>query len=111
MIKVVNLRTYQAVENEQLIKVDRSSILGNPFHINSTCTRDRVCDAYGQYLEDKVNHKSQNKDFILALKYIYDRALKTDIALGCWCAPLRCHADTIKDFITLAIIDRKDSSC
>lgn len=99
-IRVVNLKSYSKVEGEVLIKVDRSSVLGNPFRMrgNSDCERDRVCDSYERYFNAKV--KVKGSAFRNEVVRIYRLAKAgNNIALGCWCAPKRCHAEYIKAFI------------
>lgn len=97
MIKIVNLKNYTPDDNEILIKVDRSSILGNPFKMNDESDRDRVCDEYKEYFYKKI--KLKNPNFITELNRIYNLSYENNIALGCWCIPLRCHAEVIKEYI------------
>lgn len=99
MIRVVNLRGYQPRENEVLIKVDRSTVVGNPFPMNSEKDRDEVCSKYDEYFDNIVKHPDEHKEFMDYLRHIYKVAKTTNVALGCWCAPKRCHAETIKLFI------------
>jgi len=105
MIRIVNLRNYKLCEGEVLIKVDRSSVVGNPFFMHDESMRDEVCNKYQRYFDgivdcylntDAINY---NIEFINYLNNIIKIAHKYDIALGCWCAPKRCHAETIKTFI------------
>lgn len=100
MIRIVNLRNVQLHAGEKLIKVDRSTPVGNPFpmHNQSEAERNRVCDEYAVYFKQKVTEKTDTQ-FMEYLRDIYRAAKKQDIALGCWCAPKRCHAETIKAFL------------
>lgn len=62
-------------------RVDRKSIWGNPFVIGDDGDRDRVCDLYATaYFPNKARLVEEVKDL-------------KGMALGCWCAPARCHAD------------------
>ena len=56
-------------------------------------SRDQVCDLYDAGFEGMLlsNNAAQIQFNALA-----KAARKGDIALGCWCAPERCHAQTIK---------------
>ena len=76
-----------AEEQGKYIRCDRFSDFGNPFEMDKDGDRDEVCDNYEQhYLPFKPSiHKQLAK-------------LKGK-ALGCWCAPLRCHCDTLKNLI------------
>ena len=101
MIRIVNLRNYKPSNNELLIKVDRSTVVGNPFPMQSEKDRDLVCQKYNEYFSNIVKHAEdpKNKAFMEYLRNIYKQAKTHDIALGCWCYPKRCHAETIKRFI------------
>ena len=101
MIRIVNLRTYRAVEGEVLIKVDRSSVLGNPFFMHNESERDLVCDQYEEYFYKQV---PKNAAFTNALRNIYRVMQTQDVALGCWCYPKRCHAETIMRFLNKAAL-------
>jgi len=78
----------------------RGSALGNPFPMHNESQRDAVCDEYEKYFYEKVydlfEHDTQ---FHVELKAIIAVADKGDVNLGCFCAPKRCHCDTIKKFI------------
>ena len=99
-IRIINLKNYKLNENEVLIKVDRTTTVGNPFIMHNESERDEVCDKYDEYFNNIVI-KDIRKDtkFMDYLRYIYKIAKKQNVALGCWCAPKRCHAETIKSFI------------
>jgi hypothetical protein len=76
-----------AEQNNLYVRCDRFSDFGNPFEMDKDGDRDEVCDNYANhYLPFKPSiHKQLN-------------SLKGK-ALGCWCAPLRCHCDTLKNII------------
>lgn len=81
-------------------RIDRTTVVGNPFpmHNKSQEERDRVCDAYQEYFNKKVADKT-DKAFMDYLRVIYKATQSGPVALACWCAPLRCHGETIKAFI------------
>lgn len=66
-----------------LVRVDRTSEWGNPFYLNADGSRDEVCDAYADHY---LPHKPSLGIQISSLR---------GKALGCWCAPERCHADEL----------------
>lgn len=66
------------------VYVGRPSIWGNPFSIGKDGNRDEVIQKYKKYLLG-------NEDLMKLLP-----TLKRKI-LGCWCAPLPCHADIISE--------------
>lgn len=101
MIYVRNLRDYSNGNNmpsgENHVRCDRKSVLGNPFYMDNESKRNLVCDQYQRYFDKKV----QDKDpiFINELRRLYKIAVVQDLYLYCWCAPKRCHCETIKRFL------------
>lgn len=80
------------------IRVDRASILGNPYHMSHESQRDTVCEQYEAYFYENMQYS--NTAFyneIMRLHEILQQYGKLE--LFCWCAPKRCHAETIKTFI------------
>lgn len=73
-----------------IVRVDRTSPLGNPFVMRNEAERDSVCDRYHQHFAHSLVHSV----FMDELRERVQRGEK--LALECWCAPKRCHADTIK---------------
>ena len=98
MIEVVNLKQLKDVKDGIVIRVDRKSVLGNPFYMHDESERDKVCDEYQTYFDKKVNEKT-DENFMNELRRIYKLAKHNKVYLACWCAPKRCHAETIKAFI------------
>ena len=94
-IRIGNIRTYKPKTNEIAIKVDRSNkILGNKFIMRNESQRDKVCDQYDIWIHNEI--KNNNTDVINSLLNIKELAQNNDVVLLCWCAPKRCHAETIK---------------
>ena len=96
-IRIVNRKLYDLRDDEILIMVDRTSLLGNPYPLLNEKRRNRVCDKYSEYFHEQI--KNKNHDFIIELIRIYSLLDSHDVALGCWCFPQRCHAETILKFI------------
>lgn len=97
MIEICNLRKQKLIEIYD-VKVDRTSVLGNPFFMQSEVQRDEVCDKYEVYFNNKV----KNKDYkfmneLCNLLKLYEEYGK--LRLFCWCSPKRCHAETIKKWL------------
>ena len=79
--------------------VDRSSPVGNPYQLLSEATRDLCINAYGRYFEIMVRRKI-DREFMNYLRLIYKAYIDHgEVRLFCWCAPKRCHAEVIRDFI------------
>ncbi len=94
----------------------RGTALGNPFVMKNDNERDQVCDWYKEWFYKNVDVASflgiaeADADYDASLNpqtkmliAIYHEALQGDVNLGCFCAPKRCHCDTIKEFIELKI--------
>ena len=97
MIVIRNLRNLKDIKGI-LVKVDRSSVLGNPYPMYSEEQRDTVCEKYEIYFQNQVSTKKNNA-FMNELRRIWKLAKNGDVTLACWCYPKRCHAETIKKFI------------
>jgi hypothetical protein len=73
----------EAKERGLYYQIDRYSSYGNPFFLDTDGNRDQVCDGYIEYFKHKRSLHNKVKE------------LKGK-ALGCHCAPLRCHGDYLK---------------
>tara|TARA_R110001606_G_C15340839_1_gene646552 strand:- start:804 stop:1682 length:879 start_codon:yes stop_codon:yes gene_type:complete len=73
----------EAKERGLYFQIDRFSGYGNPFFLDSDGDREQVCDGYIEYFKHKRSLHNKVKE------------LKGK-ALGCHCAPLRCHGDHLK---------------
>lgn len=98
MIRVVNKRYRHApMANEVLVYVGRPSVLGNPFPMRGEEDRDHVVAQYRQWLDAqrRANSAAWREVKRLAALSAEGKAL----ALQCYCAPRKCHADVIKSAI------------
>lgn len=98
-VRIVNLRNYKFTPDEILIKLDRSNkILGNKFIMHNESQRDIVCDQYEKWFYEQV--ALNNEDVRDELRRIFLIIRNNEkIAIGCWCAPLRCHTETVLDYM------------
>ena len=94
MITIHNLRNEKPIYPYD-VKVDRTSVLGNPFYMKSEKDRNSVCDMY----EELINkpHTKEFNDVLNKLHALYKQHNK--LRLFCWCSPKRCHAESIKRWI------------
>lgn len=81
----------------------RSSILGNKYPITPTQTREMVCDLYDKDFYERLRtddgQYGNNSEFLNELRRLFKKGKeKGYLKLGCFCAPLRCHGNTIKEF-------------
>lgn len=60
-IKVVNQKNLSPELGWLDIRVDRASVLGNPFELDKLTTRDAVCDAYHEWLWANIKLVAQGK--------------------------------------------------
>ena len=123
-IKVVNLRK-QIYDSEWLsVRCDRSSILGNPFHLRNEGERQAVVYAHKQWLNNiRLNPRLEvplsldywtNQGFMIAPKFknpscnLVMRELERieillkqgkKLSLECWCYPKQCHCDNYKAYL------------
>jgi hypothetical protein len=71
-----------AKSRDLYVRIDRTSIWGNPFIVDEDGDRDEVCESYRRYLHDKPS-----------LQRRFDE-LRGKV-LGCWCYPERCHGNEL----------------
>ena len=104
MITVVNKRTH--VPTPEDILISRGTALGNPFtHIPTgtkalyvVATRDIAVERYRSWLKQKIEDRDAN--VLRALRSILSRyKAGNNINLVCYCSPLKCHGEIIKDLI------------
>ena len=97
MIKLMNMRVTKPTKQYD-IRVDRASILGNPFVLDNENDRNDVCNKYDAYFLKKI--KNNNINFISELNRIVRmHNYHGKVRLFCWCTPKRCHADIIKKWL------------
>lgn len=78
--------------------VGKGTALGNPFIMYDESQRDEVCDKYEIWFKEQIANK--NPEVMAQLDTIIDFG-KTfgEVKLRCFCAPKRCHANTIKKYL------------
>jgi hypothetical protein len=71
---------------------------GNPFGMSDESQRDKACNEFGQWLTGEYY-----EDDVLPVAYDRLQWISTNIVLlhgrdlACWCAPKRCHAETLAE--------------
>ena len=96
-IEIKNLRKVKPSQPWD-VKIDRSSPLGNDFYMDDESQRDKVCDEYDAWLELRINEcNTQVCDELNRLIEIYRKY--EQLNLFCWCAPKRCHGESIRKAI------------
>ena len=85
---VINLRDPLATALQRagyVTEIGRNTAWGNPFILDEDGNRDQVIEAY------RVHYLPNKPSLSARLTELKGRAL------GCWCAPLPCHGDVLKD--------------
>lgn len=99
---------------DNVFYIGRGSIFGNPFtHIKNKETkaeavvesREKSLECYEEYFNMMYNSKEWFKEAVDKIYELYKNG--TDIYLECYCAPLPCHGDIIKDFLTSKLMKEK----
>jgi len=92
----MNIRVGRKHESNA-VYIGRPSPLGNPFVLRKESERDNVCDSYEAWFAAQI--KARNPRVLSELRKLYRLAQRGELVLGCYCAPKRCHGDTIKRFL------------
>ena len=93
-IRVVKIR-----DHPDAFPIHRGFPLGNPYPMEADEEkRDEVCDKYEAYFNKKLeeNDEKITAELARAVAKAIDNGY---IKLGCYCAPKRCHGDTIAKFL------------
>jgi hypothetical protein len=77
------------------------SVLGNPFFMKKEDQRDAVCDRYEDHFNVMIRSDCKFQRELARIQSIYETYGK--LRLFCWCAPKRCHAETIKRWLEKSI--------
>jgi hypothetical protein len=85
--------------------IGRGSVLGNPYPITATASREQVIERYEGWLLEQI--EQQVPAVIEVLNHLaYQVADNHDIRLFCFCAPRPCHGDVVKRIICEALHDQ-----
>ena len=84
MTKVVN--KYREAYD---VYIGRPSQFGNPFSVKEY-GREGCIEKYKEYFYKRIKEDVKFKEEVLKLK---------DKVLGCFCKPLACHGDVIKEYL------------
>jgi len=84
MTKVVN-----KYRDKYDVYIGRPSIYGNPFSVKEY-GREGCIEKYREYFYKRIKEDVKFKEEVLKLK---------DKVLGCFCKPLACHGDVIKEYL------------
>jgi hypothetical protein len=83
---VVNMRV---CKDPDVVKIDRTTIFGNPFKIGDGIDRKTSIKMYKEYFYWRISHDTKFARLVRSLE---------GKKLGCWCAPAPCHGDVIVEY-------------
>lgn len=95
----------KAPDGYTVVYIGRPSILGNPFTMRDEAMRDEVCDKHRVWLNQQRLAESPHWAAVAKLARRVKAGEK--LALECYCAPRRCHGDTIVSAINMIIGESK----
>jgi hypothetical protein len=97
MINNISIRNLKdgIIKGENVFRIDRSSSLGNPFTI-PPYSRKEAIDGYKTILIPLLSQDSRERVYF---EKLLDAARIGDITLMCWCWPLPCHGDVIRQLL------------
>lgn len=75
--------------NNAIPKAPNTGCFGNPFFVD-VYGREECIDRYSVYFYHKIETEPEFKKAVLSLK---------GKKLGCFCKPLACHGDVIKEYL------------
>jgi len=82
------------------VKCDRSSPLGNPVGLQGDeSKRDWACNHYADWFKKEVlsfNNWPAYEE-LMRIRHLY--RTHGELRIFCWCAPLRCHTQTIATWL------------
>lgn len=93
MIRIENKHTYKG----DGFYVGRPSPLGNPFAIDAKTSRAKAIDLYREWLLKMLETENPTRKAFMVLVDHYRK--EGEMTLICWCAPLQCHAEVIREFV------------
>ncbi len=97
MISIESMRGGNWPSRPYQVRVDRAGVFGNPFGMRKLHERAASCDKYHEYFHEKVVNDPEFLTAVNELAKLYKQYGK--LTLMCWCAPLRCHSETIKAYL------------
>ena len=93
MIRIRNKKEYKG----DGFYVGRPSPLGNPYLISKNLSREKTIGLYKVWLLKMLESENPASKMFRILLDAYRKNGELDLI--CWCSPLPCHAEVVKDLI------------
>ena len=106
-VLIYNLRNGATPEGIHHLERRSKSPLANPFVMRMEHERDAVCALFHAYLNNK-----KPKGMVLSIqahrkldKLEIELRSKKELELACWCAPKRCHLESVAELLLHRVRD------
>jgi hypothetical protein len=83
---------------EVIVNIDRPNILGNPYVKSERRNRQQAIEEFRVDLEREIKRRSGLR-YDAVCKIAEHVLAGSDVVLLCWCHPLACHGDVIKEIV------------
>ena len=88
------------------IRIDRSTPLGNPYVMYRSAQRDSVCDSFDKFLEHELKEQN-NEELLEYFEMIFNLVADGHVVnLQCHCSPLRCHGESIRNWLIHFLLEQ-----
>lgn len=97
MIIVANKKTFNEKDFDgKVVYIGRGSVFGNPFIMKDETMEERL-KVINEY--EEMFYSDEGKEIRVACKNLVDK--HDDICLMCWCYPLSCHGDILREYMEM----------
>lgn len=104
LIHILNKKSSQYTAGVKIFYCGRGGALGNPFPVGPAMNRNQACSAFGNV---SLNLFIKNAS-VEYLNKMLSSALVQPIGLECFCAPLKCHTHTIREYLYLLYLHQPE---
>lgn len=99
MNNVIVVRVGKTPSGYTSVYIGRPSMFGNPYAMRSESERDEVIAKHRVWLNEM--RKAENPHWTAVVKLAARVKAGEKLALECYCAPRKCHGDTIAAAIAM----------
>ena len=95
-LKMIHIKNKKVYDGDGFY-VGRPSPLGNPFAIDAKTPRAKAIEQYREWLVEMLKTNNPTSKAFRVLVDFYRQ--EKEMTLICWCVPLQCHAEVIREFV------------